>query len=222
MQLPGLVTITPETPDALERAADVIGASFLEEQWFATWLEALDELDTPAARRAELLRALIYDDLAAHAPYQGAYLMKDGTAATGAYRYSELGGTTHDELEAQPAPTFEALATPEEQRVLAAREKVMAPVSVFDWSRKLENEGDHIYFYAWAVDPAARGKGSLRRLLEPFFAYADEHGLNCYLECYTERLQSMYEHFGFELIDTLTCDAVPLVERRMVRRAQTA
>lgn len=220
MQLPGLITITPDTPDALSRAADIIGASFMEEQWFATWLEALDELGTPASRRAELLRALIYDDLAKHAPYQGAYLLEDGTAATGAYRYSELGGTTHDELEAQPSPTFDALATPDEKRVLAAREKAMAPVSVFDWSRQMEHGKDHIYFYAWAVDPEARGTGALRRLLEPFFDFADEHGLNCYLECYTARLQSMYEHFGFELIDLLTCDAVPIIERRMVRRAR--
>lgn len=220
MQLPGLITITPDTPDALSRAADIIGASFMEEQWFATWLEALDELGTPASRRAELLRALIYDDLAKHAPYQGAYLLEDGTAATGAYRYSELADTTHDELEAQPSPTFDALATPDEKRVLAAREKAMAPVSVFDWSRQMEHGKDHIYFYAWAVDLEARGTGALRRLLEPFFAFADEHGLNCHLECYTARLQSMYEHFGFELIDLLTCDAVPIIERRMVRRAR--
>lgn len=220
MQLPGLITITPATPDALGRAADIIGTSFLEEQWFATWLQALDELGTPAERRSELLRALIYDDLAKHAPYQGAYLLEDGTAATGAYRYSELAGTTHDELEAAPSPTFEALATPDERRVLAAREAAMAPVSIFDWSRELEHERDHIYFYAWAVDPAARGTGALRRLLEPFFTFADAEGLNCYLECYTERLQAMYEHFGFELIDELTCDAVPIVERSMVRRAR--
>lgn len=220
MQLPGLITITPDTPEALNRAADVIGSSFTEEHWFATWLEALDELGTPAARRAELLRALIHDDLAKHAPYQGAYLLQDGTAAAGAYLYSELAGTTHDQIEALPNPPFDALVTPDELRVLEARSKAMAPVSVFDWARKIEHEKDHIYFYAWAVDPAARGKGSLRRLLEPFFDFADERGLNCYLECYTARLQSMYEHFGFELIDLLTCDAVPVMERRMVRRAQ--
>ena len=220
MHLPGLITITPETPDALERAANIIGESFMEEQWFATWLAALDELGTPESRRRALLRATIYDDLAKHAPYEGAYLLEDGTAATGAYRYAELSGTTHDELEAAPSPAFEALATPDEKRVLAAQAQRMAPVSLFDWAREMEHEADHLYFYAWAVDPAARGTGALRRLLEPFFALADAENLNCYLECYTERLQHMYEHFGFELIDALACDELPLVERRMVRRAQ--
>lgn len=218
MQLPGLITITPDTPEALGRAADIIGTSFMEEQWFATWLAALDELGTPEARRQELLRALIYDDLAKHAPYEGAYVLEDGAAATGAYRYRELAGANHAALEAAPSPTFDALVTPEERRVLDARSALMEPVSDFDWARGLEDEGDHLYFYAWAVDPAARGTGALRRLLTPFFDFADAEGLNCYLECYTENLQHMYEHFGFELIDVLTCDALPLQERRMVRR----
>ena len=97
----------------------------------------------------------------------------------------------------------------------------MASISQFDWTRERENEGDHIYFYAWAVDQAARGKGSLRRLVSSFFDYADEHGLNCYLECYSDRLQSMYAHLGFELIDVLSDPAFDVTERRMVRRPGT-
>ena len=97
----------------------------------------------------------------------------------------------------------------------------MEPISQFDWARELEQERDHIYFYMWAVDKNARGKGSLRRLITPFFDYADEHGLNCYLECYSDRLQSMYEHLGFELIDVLSDPAFDVTERRMVRRPGT-
>ncbi len=202
MQIPGLVTVTSDTPETLARAIDIIGTSFMEEPWFATWLSVLDELGMTEERKAELLRAVIDDDLTAHVPY----------------RHSELAGITHAELEAGPAPAFNAVATPEEKRVLAAQGEAMAPISDFDWSRKLENGADHIYFFAWAVDPAARGTGALRRLLEPFFAYADEHGLNCYLECYSDHLQSMYEHFGFELIDVLSCEGFDITERRMVRR----
>ena len=97
----------------------------------------------------------------------------------------------------------------------------MEPISQFDWTRHREQEGDHIYFYMWAVDRTARGKGSLRRLINPFFDYADEHNLNCYLECYSDRLQSMYEHLGFKLIDVLSDPAFDVTERRMVRRPGT-
>ena len=94
----------------------------------------------------------------------------------------------------------------------------MEAISQFDWTRVRENEGDHIYLYSWAVDKNARGKGSLRRMVEPIFAYADEHNLNCYLECYSDHLQSMYEHFGFEIVDVLSDPAFDITERRMVRR----
>ena len=89
------------------------------------------------------------------------------------------------------------------------------------WGRERGPGGDHIYFYMWAVDRTARGKGSLRRLINPFFDYADEHNLNCYLECYSDRLQSMYEHLGFKLIDVLSDPAFDVTERRMVRRPGT-
>ena len=217
MQLPGLITVRSDTPEAFEHAVEIIGTSFMEEQWFATWLSALEKLGEGTERKQEILRAVIRDDLVAHVPYEGVYVLDDGAAATGAYLYSELSGTTHARLEAQSHANFDAIATPAEREVLEAQARLMEPVSDFDWSRGLEHEADHIYFFAWAVDPASRGTGALRRLIEPFFAFADAHKLNCYLECYTDRLQSMYEHLGFSTIDELSCDGVDLIERRMVR-----
>ncbi len=44
----------------------------------------------------------------------------------------------------------------------------MEPISVFDWVHEYKHDLDHIYFYAWAVDPSARGAGALKRLPLPF------------------------------------------------------
>lgn len=49
------------------------------------------------------------------------------------------------------------------------------------------------------------------------FTYADDHGLNCYLECYSDRLQQMYEHIAFELIDELHSLDFEVYEWRIVR-----
>ena len=54
----------------------------------------------------------------------------------------------------------------------------------------------------------------------PFLEYADEHGLACYLDCYTERLEQLYGHFGFETVERRSIDAFPIEERLMVRRAR--
>lgn len=218
MNLPGLITVTPDQPKLLDRAAQILGDSFIEEGWTSTWLSCLDELGVTSKRKQEILHAQYLDELGSHAPHQGVYLLEDGTAAAGGYLFSELEGRTHPELQLASRKHFLAVVTPEEHAALEAQEKRMAAISQFDWTCQREQGGDHIYFYMWAVDKDARGKGSLRRLTTPFFDYADEHGLNCYLECYADRLQSIYEHLGFDLIDVLSDPKFPVTERRMVRR----
>lgn len=218
MKLSGLVTVSPSDSALINHTASLLGDSFIEEQWFATWLSALDTLGADDKRKKTLLRAIFLDDIEAFAPYEGIHLLEDGTAAVGGYLFSELRGETLTSIEeGQGGRHFLQVATPEEVRALEKREQEMEAISSFDWARAYDGE-DHINFFAWAVDPAARGKGSLKRALAPFFSYADERGLNCYLECYSDRLQGMYEHLGFELVDELHAEGIEAYERRMVRR----
>ncbi|MDO5043326.1 MAG: GNAT family protein [Slackia sp.] len=217
MELAGLTTVSPTDSALKNRAIALLGDSFMEEMWFVTWLEALDEIGVGEERKRALLHAVFADDIDAFAPYGAIHMLDDMTAAVGGYRFSELRGETLTSIEeAQAGRNLLARATPEELALLEKRDQAMEAISSFDWAREHAG-GDHINFFAWAVDPEARGKGSLRRALTPFFAYADEYGLNCYLECYSDRLQSMYEHLGFELVDELHSPDFDVYERRMVR-----
>lgn len=222
MNIPGLLCVDPGQTALLKRLATMMGSSFMEENWFITWLSALDSIDVTCERKCELMHALFLDDLSVHAPYQGVYCLEDLSAATGAFRYSELKPVRSLSTEvADPegfVSAFEALITPKEEVLLEAQRQKMKPISVFDWSAEMEQGNDHIYFYAWATDPSQRGKGALRRLLNPMFDYADKEGLNCYLDCFADRLQSMYEHLGFEVIDEFHSPEFDIYERRMVRR----
>lgn len=220
MHISGLVTV-PESDEALvKRAVEIIGASFSEEQWFVTWADCLNALGATDERKRAVILAAVEDSLRAHLPYEGVYVLEDLSAAIGCYRASELGGLTHPEVEESRSACVDAITTPEERELLEKRARAMAPVSDFGWAPEAARGRDHIYAYALAVDPEARGTGALRRLFEALFAYADAEGLDIYLECYTERLENLYAHFGFELIDVLTCDAVRVAERRMVRRCR--
>lgn len=220
MELPGLITIQPNQTDLLRKAAKMMGTSFIEEMWFITWLSALDEIGTSESRKEELMHAVFMDDLTSHAPYQGVYALPDLSAVTGGYLYSDLDGMTHSAIEEQSGKYFLETTTKQELELLDAQAQKMEAISEFDWARVLEQDNDHIYFYAWAVDPQARGTGALRKLLTPIFKYADEHNLNCYLDCYADRLQHMYEHLGFELIDELHSPDFEVYERRMIRRSR--
>jgi ribosomal protein S18 acetylase RimI-like enzyme len=60
----------------------------------------------------------------------------------------------------------------------------------------------HMYLYNLAIDPKNQGKGYSSRLLKPMFTKLDENNLPCYLET-GERNISLYEHFGFEVIEQI-------------------
>jgi len=59
----------------------------------------------------------------------------------------------------------------------------------------------HWYLSILAVDPQHQGKGYASKLLNEMLSYIDEEGLHCYLETEGEKNVSMYQHFGFEVVD---------------------
>jgi ribosomal protein S18 acetylase RimI-like enzyme len=59
----------------------------------------------------------------------------------------------------------------------------------------------HWYLAVLAVDPQHQGKGYASKLLNEMLSYIDEDGLHCYLETEGEKNVSMYQHFGFEVVD---------------------
>jgi len=59
----------------------------------------------------------------------------------------------------------------------------------------------HWYLAVLAVDPQHQGKGYASKLLNEMLSYIDEEGLHCYVETEGEKNVSMYQHFGFEVVD---------------------
>ncbi len=59
----------------------------------------------------------------------------------------------------------------------------------------------HWYLAMLAVDPQHQGKRHASKLLNETLSNIDEEGLHCYLETAGEKNVSMYQHFGFEVVD---------------------
>lgn len=221
MNLSGLITVQPDQTEELDALATMVGTCFLEEMWYVTWLEALDELGIGDDRKLEITRAVIRSDYAVTAPYQCVYALPDRAGAANVYLRSELDDVDWTELEEESGALLAEVLTDEEIGVLGPRIEAMDPISSTSWP--LERAGadeDFVYFISAGVDPEKRGTGAFRRLFTPFLAYADEHGLDCYLDCYTDRLEQLYGHFGFETVERRSIDAFPIEERLMIRRAQ--
>ena len=202
MNLPGLITVQPDRTEELDALARMVGTCFLEEMWYVTWLEALDELGIGRDRKLEITRAVIRSDYEVTAPYQCVYALPDRAGAANVYLRSELGDVDWTELEEESGTLLAEVLTDEEIDVLGPRIEAMDPISSTSWPlERAAADEDFIYFISAGVDPEKRGSGAFRRLLTPFLEYADEHGLACYLDCYTERLEQLYGHFGFETVE---------------------
>lgn len=218
MQLPGLVTVHPDQTELIERLAIMMGTSFMEEKWTALMLESLDALDASRERKLSISQEIFRQNFAMGTPHHACYALPDESACAGAYLASELHPLTWAECEAESDRRMARdFLTAEEAQAIAAQTERMAAVSNFDWQTDAAQGSDFIHFYALGVDPAQRGSGAFRRLIEPFLAYADKAGVPCFLETYSDRLEGLYGHFGFVTIGTETDPELPIVERRMRR-----
>ena len=59
----------------------------------------------------------------------------------------------------------------------------------------------HWYLYPIGVDPVYQGKSYAGLLLRAKFAEIDKQNIPCYLETNKERNITLYQHFGFEIVE---------------------
>ncbi|MDR0514603.1 MAG: hypothetical protein LBG81_05520 [Coriobacteriaceae bacterium] len=219
MDLPGLITVRSEDEDLLDRLAHMMGTAFLEEYWTREWLSALDDLGTSPDRKCAIAQAMLGYNLKMGAPYHCAYALPDLSGGAGGYLASELQGHRWNDLEDKAtALMMEEVLDQGEQEALAAKAEAMEPITDFSWMYRHTRGQDFIHWFALGVDRASRGSGAFRRLFTPFLDFADAQGLNCYLECYSDRTEAVYAHFGFQTIEERSSPAFSLVERCMLRK----
>ena len=224
MNLPGLITVAPDQTTLIDELANMMGESFLEELWTAELLSALDGPDAESveARRLEVSRAIMREDFTLGAPCQCCYALEDRAACAGGYLKSDLQGKVWDDIETEAMLKLaDGFLTLQETMQLREQMARMAPITVFDWEEdeaKRMDAPDFIHFYSLGVDRTRRGSGAFRRLMTPFFDYADEHGIPCFLETYSKPLEELYAHFGFETLHEYRDPAFTITERCMVRK----
>lgn len=214
----GLVTIEPDQTDLLEELARMLGTCFREELWYVT---CLDALDADEDRKLAITQASIRSDFMTTAPYGCVHALPDHAGVANAFLRSDLGDAAWADLEERSWSLVEAQLTPEEQAVLLPRAEAMEPLSDTNWPfAHAACDEDFIYFVSIGVDPARRGSGAFGRLIKPILAYADARNLRTYLDCYTDRLEQIYGHYGFVTVERKTAPGFDLVERCMVRDPQ--
>jgi ribosomal protein S18 acetylase RimI-like enzyme len=75
----------------------------------------------------------------------------------------------------------------------------------------------HWFLQTIGVAPQFQGKGYAGMLLRAMLAKIDEEGLPCYLETLEEKNVSLYEHFGFRIVDKSDIPETGLTNWAMLR-----
>jgi ribosomal protein S18 acetylase RimI-like enzyme len=75
----------------------------------------------------------------------------------------------------------------------------------------------HYYLFFIGVDPVYQKKGVARRLITPMLGWLDIQKLFCYLNTQNEKNISLYEHYGFEVIEQLILPHSDIVHTAMQR-----
>ena len=78
----------------------------------------------------------------------------------------------------------------------------------------------HWFLQTIGVAPQFQGEGYAGKLLRPMLSRIDEDGLPCYLETLDEPNVSLYEHFGFQIVDKSNVPEASLINWAMLREAQ--
>jgi len=78
----------------------------------------------------------------------------------------------------------------------------------------------HMYLGLLAVDPVYQGKGYGGALLRPMLSYIDEQGLPCYVETHSLKNVSLYQHFGFRVVQEIKLPHVPDPFYALIRRCR--
>lgn len=77
----------------------------------------------------------------------------------------------------------------------------------------------HWFLQTLGVVPEFQGQGFASQLVKPMLARMDKEGVACYLETLDENNVSLYEHFGFKVIDESGIPGTNLTNRAMLREA---
>lgn len=218
MELPGLILLESEDRARIDRLALMMGASFMEEPWTRTLLAPLDADESVLLAASQ---AIMKAGLEASAGSKRAYALEDESACAIAYLSSELGELDNAWFEEAAMERADlGMLSPRDRSALRDRMLDMEKISDFNWEKNESRGGDFIHLADLGVDARSRGTGSFRRLMQPFFDYADEAGIPCYLETFGDDLESLYRHMGFTTIRIIEDERFPLVERCMMRPAE--
>ncbi|MDO5846418.1 MAG: GNAT family N-acetyltransferase, partial [Methanocorpusculum sp.] len=101
--------------------------------------------------------------------------------------------------------------------ILQKNIEAAAEITRPDWYAKYIPDGRVRILQVIAVKPEMRGKGIFRKLISPVLAACDREAMPLVLQTHNPATVSIYEHFGFRVMESIPSDKIPLTCTCMLR-----
>ena len=118
-------------------------------------------------------------------------------------------------LSLKSSKTITKLATKEELKLFNSNSKKIQEIHSFNWYKKRNNVP--FYLAHIGVDKNKRGQGICREMMEFAFDYTQKYNSELALETFNDINVSIYEHFGFETVETVVSKDQHIKQYRMVK-----
>ena len=103
----------------------------------------------------------------------------------------------------------------EEAKQFKENALIMQNVTNFNWYKKYCSKTHSYYLGQFAIDKEQRGKGICREMLENLFNSISESII--VLETHDSKTVQIYEHFGFQLVETKVSQDKSIKEYRLIK-----
>lgn len=100
--------------------------------------------------------------------------------------------------------------------ILKEKMKIQNMIHNRKWFKKYSK--NCYYITQIAISKEKKGSGLFRNIISPVLEECQKHDMCIVLETFTKENVSLYEHFGFELVEIHTNDCVPFSEYCMIKR----
>lgn len=197
--------------DELGRIAGFLIDQFFEKEELQQMFRGIDE-----AKARETAREAVYQELRFFFRHGDVFVYDDGIAGAAAGIESRrMSLLRRLPFALQGSRALSGLSR-SERKLLNANSRVIKEVHSGSWFRKYCRSP--YCFTQFAVGREMRGKGLAREMLEGLFAHVREQNGCMVLETLTESNVPIYEHFGFELMESHETRGGELTEYRMLKR----
>ena len=95
--------------------------------------------------------------------------------------------------------------------------KVLSKVLDFKWPKEFV-KGRHYRVKIISIDKSLRGTGAFRKLITPAIEFSDQEQIPMVLETHNPSNVGLYEHFGFELVKTISSPETHVQQYCMIRK----